>query len=683
MPESPPPVEDDRYELGRLELGVALHDACRRNLAPPPRLTISQWADRYAVLSRETSAQTGRFRAYGYQPGIMDAISDPTVEIVTVKKSARVGYTKIVDHTCGYYIHQDPSPILVVQPRVEDAEDYSATEIAPMLRDTPVLAEIAGDLKAKDANQKLLKRVFRNGSSVTFVGANSPGGFRRITARIILFDEVDGYPAGGAGEEGDQIALGTKRSETFWNRKIVLGSTPTVKGLSRIDKSWEESDQRLFHVACPHCGERQVLEWGGKDSGHGIRWSKDEKGEHLPETAYYACRHNGCIIEEADKPEMVAGGEWRATRPFRGHAGFHIWAGYSLHVNASWAKLAAEWLRVKGDVLARQTFVNLVLGEAFEDRGDKSLSERSLAARAEVWAGEVPAGVAVLTAAGDVQDDRVELEIVGWGRNEERWSIAHEVIEGDPDTPMFWEQVDAVLLRIWRRADGHAFAILGACIDSGGHHTQRVYDFCKARLARRIWAIKGESTTGGVRNPVWPTKRPSARNKAAFRPVIIGVNAAKDVIRSRLHLAPPKAIDEPAAGYMHYPADRDLGFFAQLVAERSVVKTANGKRFRVWEQLPGRANEGGDLAVYSYAALCGLLHFGLKLNKRADDLAKAQAVVEPAPTVRADAPQPSELVRSAPPAPIAAPAGPSVKVVGQAPQKTGERRSLLSRYGKK
>jgi hypothetical protein len=223
------------------------------NLAPPLRLTLSQWVERHAVLSRQTSAQTGRFRAYAYQTGILDAVTDPAVTRITVMKSARVGYTKCLDHIVGYFLSQDPSPVLVVQPRVEDAEDYSSTEIEPMLRDTPVLAVISGDLKSRNSKQKLLKRIFRNGASVSFVGANSPGGFRRITARIILFDEVDGYPITGAGKEGDQIALGTKRSETFWNRKIVLGSTPTLKGTSRIEKSCADSDQRHFFVPCPQC----------------------------------------------------------------------------------------------------------------------------------------------------------------------------------------------------------------------------------------------------------------------------------------------------------------------------------------------------------------------------------------------------------------------------------------------
>lgn len=592
----------------------------RSDVRPPEPLSLSEWANKYAVLSKETSAQTGRFRSFAYQDGMMDAITDPAVTQVSVMKSARVGYTKILDHVVGYYLAHDPSPILIVQPRVEDAEDYSKTEIAPMLRDTPVLAEICGDPKAKDSNQTILKKTFANGANLTLVGANSPGGFRRITCRIILFDEVDGYPSGGAGVEGDQIALGIKRSETFWNRKIALGSTPTVKGTSRIEKAFEESDQRRYYVPCPHCGEFQVLEWGGPETPYGIKWDKDENGEGIPESAYYVCRHNGCVIHHNEKSGMVKRGEWRATKPFKGHAGFHIWAGYSLFPNAAWKYLVAEWLRVKNDPLMRQTFINLVLGEPYEDRGEKALSEKRLLERCEVYAAEVPDGVVVLTAGIDTQDGRFEIEVTGWGRNEESWSIAFDVIEGDLETNEPWQRLDAYLKQVWRRADGRGFTIMAACMDSGGHHTQKVYEFAKERLGRRIWAIKGESARGGKRSPVWPTKKPTSKSKASFKPIIIGVNAAKDTIRGRLHIDPP-APGEPAASYMHFPADRDLNYFSQLLAERSVLKVSGGQRYRVWEQLPGRANEALDCRVYSYAALCGLFYLGLKLNLLADNIA--------------------------------------------------------------
>lgn len=541
------------YARGAQALAGALFDARRRNLQPPPKLTLSQWAEKYAVLSAETSAQTGRFRAYAYQIGMMDAVTDPTVVRVTIMKSARVGYTKILDHVAGYFIHQDPSPILVVQPRVEDAEDYSATEIAPMLRDTPVLAEITGDLKAKDAKQKLLKRVFRNGASMSFVGANSPNGFRRITARIIEMDEVDGWPVMGAGDDGDQVKLAERRGQTFWNRKMIMGSTPLVKGESRIEKSYNLSDQRKFYIPCPHCDAFQVLEWGGKGLPYGMKWDRDEAGKPLAETAYYLCRANGCIIVDADKPDMLARGEWRATAPFNGHAGFHIWTGYSLDPNASWPALVAEWLEVYHDPLQRKTFYNLVLGEPYEERGERALDEDKLLERCEVWAAEVPDGAAVITNGFDVQPDRVEVETVAWGRNEESWSIDYTIFPGDPNEADFWEQIDRHLQREWIRADGRPFVSMAACIDTGGANTQAVYNFTKARLSRRVWGIKGASETSPLRAPIWPTKVPSHRTRKSYRPIIIGTNAAKDSIRARLHQ------EKVGSGYMHFPADRDRG----------------------------------------------------------------------------------------------------------------------------
>lgn len=629
------------YARGLATFKALTRDAVRKNLSPPPKLSLSQWANTYAVLSRETSADTGRFRSFRYQDGMMDAVTDPTVETITVIKAARVGYTKMLDHTVGYFLHQDPSPILVVQPRVEDAEGYSSTEIEPMLRDTPALAELTGDLKAKDSKQTLLSRSFRNGASIKFVGANSPGGFRRITCRVVLFDEVDGYPKAGAGDEGDQIALGKKRAETFWNSKIILGSTPTTKGESRIEKSFEESDQRRYWVPCPHCGEYQVLEWGGPDSAHGLKWDCDEDGNGLYETAYYVCKHNGCIFHDADKFEMIERGEWRASKPFKGHAGFHIWSAYSLFPKAAWPLLVKEWLSVKDDPLTRKTFVNTVLGETYEDVGERPLNESELAARAEVYPYPVPNGVGVVVAGIDVQDYRVEVELVGWGAAEESWSVDYIVLDGEFSDPLVRAQLDEVLQSVYEGANGQRFHVSAACIDSGGHHTQAVYAWSKQNIGRRCYAIKGESARNGQRSPVWPTKRPSKKNKSSFRPIIIGVNSAKDVIRQRLH------IKEPGPGYMHFPVGRGEGYYAQLTSEKSLPKTVAGQTFRVWVLPNGRANEASDCRVYAYAALCGLNHMGLKLDRA------AAAKTAPAPTEPAAGEPASAPAAAAEPTPFA------------------------------
>lgn len=558
---------------------------------------MSEWAERFAHLSAETSADAGKFRAFAYQNGIMDAVTSPEVRQVTVIKSARVGYTKILDHVVGYFIHQDPSPVLVVQPRVEDAEDYSRTEIAPMLRDTPVLAEIAGDLKAKDSNQRVQKRVFRNGSSVAFIGANSPGGFRRITARIAAFDEIDGYPVTGAGNEGDQIALGIKRTESFWNRKVILGSTPTLKGVSRIEKAWNESDQRRYHVPCPHCGVMQVLRW------ENLRWDKDIDGDgrivgHRPETAHFVCVESGCVIEEHDKPRMIDAGEWIADKPFAGHAGFHIWAGYSLFENAAWRYLVEEFLRVRKDPALLQTFVNLVLGETWEEQGE-TVAANSLIGRAEAYdADTLPDHVAVLVAGVDTQGDRLEVQVVGFGAKEEAWPCRYEVLRGDPAQPDVWRQLDEVLLQSYGTESGRSLRIRATCIDSGGHHAEAVYRFCRARRGRRVFATKGAP---GAR-PVWPKRASRGGVKGADQVYIVGVDTAKDAIYARLRIA------QPGPGYIHFPSDDGFAqdYFDQLTVEQVVTRYREGRPYRVWTKPASARNEALDTFVLALAAMKSL-----------------------------------------------------------------------------
>ena len=648
-------------------LATAIQTALRV-AKPPPKLTVSQWADERRILSSESSAEPGRWSTarQPYQREIMDTMGDPSVPQVVLMTSSQVGKTEMGINLCGYHIDQDAAPILLLQPTLEMAKAWSKDRLAAMLRDSKTFRGKVAEVRTRDSGNTVLHKVFAGGH-ITMAGANSPASLASRPIRILVCDEVDRYPV-SAGEEGDPVALATKRTTTFFNRKVILTSTPTRKGESRIERAWLLSDQRIYHVPCPHCGEMQPLEWGAETSSHGMKWRKDEQGRHLPETAVYVCV-NGCVIEERSKAAMVRTGEWRARRPFTGSAGFHIWAAYSLHVNSSWSQLVREWLEAKDDASSRQTFFNLVLGQPYEDRGQHALSERTLAARTEVWPAEVPDGVAVVTAGIDTQDDRVEVEIVGWGRNEERWSIAHEVIEGDPDSPKFWDLVDAYLRRTWSRADGRAFEVMAACIDSGGHHTERVYAFSKARLGRRIWAVKGESARGGARSPVWPTKRPSSRNKASFRPVILGVNAAKDVIRSRL------LMETPGPQYMHFPADREVGYFSQLTAERLVTKAAGGHKFRVWELPPGRANEALDCRVYAYAALCGLLHFGLKLNRRADETAGPGEPAAAVPAVPVPG-KPIELaIRPSEPAPMV------ISAVAAAVPQAG-RRSLLAQATK-
>jgi phage terminase large subunit GpA-like protein len=568
---------------------------------PPKRMTLSEWSDNHAFLSAESSAQEGRWRTLPYQRGMMDAMTDPAVEQIVVIKSARVGYTKMLNNLIGYHIHQDPCAIMVVQPTIEDAEGYSKEEIAPMLRDTPALRGLVAEAKSKDSNNTILSKSFPGGT-LSLVGANSPRGFRRVSRRVVLFDEVDGYPP-SAGAEGDQIKLGIRRSEYFWNRKIVAGSTPTIKGASRVEGMFEDTDQRRYFVPCPHCGEHQHLKWSG------ITWPKGK-----PEEAYYVCEHNGCIIEHSQKYDMIEAGEWRPTKEASkpGLVGFHIWAAYSYSPNASWGQLASEFVEAKGDPLKLKTFINTVLGETFEVQGER-VSDHELAQRAEDYGTDpLPEGVVLLTAGTDVQADRLVSELVGWGSGEETWSIDFVETYGNPDLDDVWRIHDAsVLNRVFSRPDGVQLRVARCCVDSGGSSTAAVYEQVKARQAGGVLlAIKGMAGEG---RPI--IGNPTRTNLAKIPLFPVGTFAAKDLVMGRLK------ITEPGPGYCHLPKRYRPGFFEELTAEE--VRTKHSKGFATREFVKIRArNEALDCRVYATAAFASL-------NIRIDELVEAMNSVQP------------------------------------------------------
>lgn len=513
----------------------------------------------------------------------MDAVTDPEVEEISILKSARVGYTKMLNAAIGYFAHQDPCPILLVQPTIEDAKGYSKDELAPMFRDVPVLRGALSD-DYRDGENTLLKKLYPGGS-ITLVGANSARGFRRITVRVVLFDEIDGYPA-EAGDEGDQLTLGKRRSDTYWNRKVIHGSTPTVAGVSRIEAKFAESDQRRYHVPCPHCDAMQILIWGQ------MKWP-----EGKPDRAYYECAHCHEPIDHQWKREMIAAGEWRGSAPFIGHAGFHIWAAYSFSPAAAWGKLAAEWLAANEDRRKRRsheklkTFVNTVLGEVWEDRGEQ-VEWKSIHARREHYRVAVPNG-SVLTAGVDVQDDRLEFEIVAWGEDEESWSIEFGRLIGDPSRREVWDALHAKLSRSWLRADGVQLDVYTFCIDSGGHFTDEVYSF-----SRRVgvkWAIptKGSSEAGKA-----IATFPRQLNRKRVYLTMLGTDTAKELIKRRLDA------EEPGPGFMHYPdrPEYDEEFFEQLCSEKAITKYVDGRPRIVWIKTRAR-NEALDLRIMALAAV--------------------------------------------------------------------------------
>lgn len=549
----------------------------KKRLKPPPRLTVSEWADNFRKLSAESSAEPGSWQTSRaeYQRGIMDAISDPSIETVVLMMGAQMGKSECLNNVVGYHIAQDPSPILVVQPTLDMAQTWSKDRLAPMLRDTPALQGLVKDPRSRDSGNTTLHKSFPGGH-VTGCGANSPASLASRPIRIVLCDEVDRFPV-SAGTEGDPVTLARKRSATFWNRKIILVSTPTNKGASRIEQAYEESDKRLYYVPCHDCGHEQTLKWSQ------VKFDADR-----PETAGYACESCGAIWDDASRARAVRRGEWRSTEKFAKTAGFCVSGLYSPWIPLEDA--VRDFLAARKQPSTLRVWVNTYLAETWEEDGE-GVDDYSLSERAEDWGDIVPADGLILTAGVDVQDDRLEAEIVAWGKEEESWSIAYRTIHGDPSGPIVWRELDEFLYGVYEHEFGEEMVVRATCIDSGGHHTQAVYKYVSTREAKRVFAIKG---VGGEGKPM--VGKPSKNNIGKIKLFPVGVDTIKYELFSRFR------ITEPGPGYCHFPEGRDPEYYKQLTAEKIATKYHKGFARREFVKIRTR-NEALDVRVYAKAAL--------------------------------------------------------------------------------
>lgn len=547
-------------------------------VAPPPKLTVSQWADENRVLSKEASAEHGRWNTdrAPYQREIMDSIGDPDSEEIVVMSSAQVGKSEILNNIIGYHIDYDPAPMLLMQPTLEMAEAYSKDRIASMIRDTPSLSKKVNSPKAKDGNNTLLQKKFPGGH-LTLVGANSPSSLASRPVRIVLADEVDRFPV-SAGTEGDPLSLAHKRTTTFWNKKKISVSTPTVKGASRIETEYEESTMEQWCISCPSCGQFQPYSWAQ------IRF----------EPVGMECAHCKSHHKEMEWKERP--GKWIARKPDARKRGFHLNALASPW--ETWDKIIEDFKEAKRKgIETLKTWINTTLGESFEEKTNDQ-DHTKLVARRERYNCEIPDDVLVLTAGVDVQDDRLEVEVVGWGVDEISWGISYKIFYGDPGQFAVWDQLDAFLQKEWLCNDGSKLTVSAACVDSGGHYTNEVYDFCKEREHRRVFAIKGKGGSG-----VPYINKPSKVGRQRVHLFSIGVNEGKDLIYSRL-----KNEFEDKPGYCHFPIEAEKGydeaFFIGLTSERKVQRFINGIPKIQWvKRTSSIRNEPLDLRNYATAAL--------------------------------------------------------------------------------
>jgi phage terminase large subunit GpA-like protein len=548
-----------------------------------------EWADTYRYLSPESSSVPGRWRTTNVEAarGPMLAVTDPSVNKITVMGPTQLLKTELINNIVGYFIHQDPAPMIVMQPTGKMAEAWSKDRLDKMLRDSPAISGAVGNRKSRDADNTILHKSFVGGH-ITVVGSNSPSDLASRPVRIVLCDEVDKYPE-SAGKEGDPIKLIEERTDTFWNSLKVRVCSPTIQGTSRIESEYDISDKRVFCGKCPHCGQLDELKW------ENVHWD-DENPEA---TSHYVCAKCSTGWSESDRLKAISLGEYVATAPFNGHAGFKVnkiaspWQPLSVLVN--------KWLESKDSPEKLKTFVNTQLAETWVEKGEVPDWKR-LHERRETWqTNTLQPGVVFLTCGVDVQKDRLELEIVGWGRDKQSWSVDFRVIPGDPCTPAPWLEIDKVLNETWITEAGRELQIRMLAVDSG-YETQHVYDWVRKKPADRVRAIKGSDSIqmafGSPKDVEF--RKDGDRLARAVKLWTVGVSVLKSELYGWLKLDAAGDDGKSLPGFCHFP-QYDEEHFKRMCSEQLVKKTVNGKTVHRWIKVYER-NEVLDCRNYARAA---------------------------------------------------------------------------------
>lgn len=617
---------------------VQLDAAFSEGLRPDPLRMVDEWADDCRHLDTSTSAEPGQWRTsrVPFMREVMQALSPGSgIERVVMQAGAQVAKTEVGLNFIGHSIDDSPGPCLIVQPRDSDAEAFSKMRLAKMIKACPSLRAKVSDSKPGDGSGTLTLKEFPGGV-LKLTGAQAPAGLRSMPVRRVFFDELDAAPD-DCGGEGDPVELVDARTNTFGsNRKVYLCSTPTYADHSKIEREFLRGDQRRYFVPCPHCGAFQALRWKQ------VKWP-----EGKPLAAWYECEHCQAAIQNHHKDWAFPRGEWRATAPSSSPKirSYHLSSLYSPHGWLGLGELAAKWEKAQGDPNALRAFINTNLGETWKPEGGQGLKVDAIMAARKGWGDLLPAGVAVLTAGVDVQGDRLEVEIVGWGEGEESWSVAYCILWGDPGKPAVWEALDATLDRAWPHALGGELVPAVTVIDSAGHSTAEVYAYVRTRSGQRRLACVGRADPPtGSRRPIW-NNRPRRNNKGKIPLFVVGVDAAKEQVYGRL------AYSAPGPGYCHYPPDRDETYFRGLTCERFERKVVRGKPRLVWSKPEGQRNEPLDLRVYALAGLHAWYALGYRIGTALDKLKHGQdprlgrrPSAAPAPAPRPALPD----VRSAP-----------------------------------
>lgn len=592
----------------------AVCDAIATAWRLPPNVDLAEWSDQHRVLPSKAAAEPGPWRTarVPYLREIMQVLSaHHTSERIVFMKSSQVGGTEVGNNWIGYTIHTQPLPMLCVAATVEMAELWSKQRIAPMIQDTKVLRDKISPARSRDSGNTTLLKDYPGGV-LRFAGANSAAGLASMPVKYLFVDEVDRFPQ-EVEDEGDPITLAERRTATFARRKIFLVSTPTILGVSRITKEFEQSDQRRYYVHCPDCNGAQYLKWSNVKFDKAVRPIKE---------AHYACEHCGSLIADHHKSAMLERGKWIATHPGRDVIGFHINALYCpVGLGKSWPEMAEWFLSVKDDPTKLKGFINTGLGEPWDNRADQ-LNAGDLKKRVENYAlRTIPKGCYLLTAGVDVQINRLAVQIIGWGRRETAWVIDWLEIPGDPAQNEVWQALNAYLEKPIMNQFGVPMRVMRYAVDSG-FLTHEVYNYVRARKYHGAFATKGHSQSGKA-----ILGRPTAQDmnwrgktlKHGVDLYLIGVDSAKSSIFARIDA--DESLGE-SERLVHFSKELPDEYFEQLTAE-----TYDQEKNR-WLKLAGRRNEALDTFVGAYAAA---LHPSIRVHMIKDhEWAALEKKVEPA-----------------------------------------------------
>ncbi len=580
----------------------------------------------------------------------MESPTNPDVLETVYLMGKQVGKTECITNSVFYFIDQDPSPILIVYPTLDSAKSWVKQKFNPSLKETPKLRGKIKDPRSRDAENTTLEKKFPGGN-LTICGANSPSALRQKSKRIVLQDEIDAFEPNA---EGDPSELADGRAETFHNAVFIKSSTPTIKGLSRIEKKFAETDQRYFFIPCPCCGHLQSLKWGQ------VKWTftrEDGSTYSDPAKAVYVCESIECKAEWTDVQRLEAiataeakGGGWKATAPFKGRRGYHL---NGIYRNIGKKRIYQTYLHefVEGFLkakkegrLALMVWVNTFLAETFEEEADK-VEASALMKRREDYGPKLPEQVLLLVAGLDFQGDRAEMEVIGVGEGEETWGVGYFIIPGKTSHAKFWKDIDAALARTWTTEDGRVLRITTAGLDSSAF-TEDVYRYCKPRFSQRIYAMKGSNQAGQPLAPAQPT-RGNSRRCPLWK---IGTDTAKHALMSNLK------VEDHGPRYMHFPRGDEYGynetFFNMLTAEQLRTKISKGFARAEWHKTRPR-NEALDIRVYALAALTILKPNFKALAAKAGKVQTSEVASEPRvynlkPIEKTDAPtmQPEETKKA-------------------------------------